>query len=353
MTKTDQYVRYYMDQQQGHGMPIFMGTPWMRGYGQVRFGLGGLFRSLARAVMPMVKSGAKTLGKSALNAGANVLMDVSSGKDLKQAIKTRGKEVVSDARDNAINRLKTFAQTGSGKRTKKKDLPVGHASNTSKFGKGTLDRSPTCFQCNGNCPITFLSPGTEDYINLSKTILVVRAKVTKADGAGLNAGEKVGVVNNFLHSLFKQVDVYLKEKQVTQAMGTYSYRSYLETLLNYGPSAKKSQLTAALFYKDTAGKMEVADPTAVDGNEGLKARYQFSKTSGVIELAGPIFCDIFFTERLLLSFVNVKVVLNRNGHEFCLMSSVDDADYTVKLTEAYLKIRKVKVNPSITMASPK
>ena len=120
MTKTDQYVRYYMGQQQGHGMPVFTGTPWMRGYGQVGFGLGGLFRSLARAVMPMVKSGAKALGKSALNAGANLLMDVSLGKDLKQAIKTRGKEAVSDARDKAINRLKTFAQTGSGKRAKKR-----------------------------------------------------------------------------------------------------------------------------------------------------------------------------------------------------------------------------------------
>ena len=85
-------------------------------------------------------------------------------------------------------------------------------------------------------PITFLSPGTEDYVDLSKTILVVRAKVTKADGANLNADEKVGVMNNFLHSLFKQV-VFLKEKQVTLATGTYS--KYLETLLNYGPGAKK------------------------------------------------------------------------------------------------------------------
>ena len=42
---------------------------------------------------------------------------------------------------------------------------------------------------------------------------------------------------------------------MTQATGTYSYRAYLETLLHYGPAAKKSQLTAALFYKDTAGKM--------------------------------------------------------------------------------------------------
>ena len=92
----------------------------MRGYGQVGFGLGGLFKSIARAVMPMVKVGAKALGKTALNTGVNVLNDVASGKDLKQAIKTRGKEALTDAKDKAINRLQTFAQTGSGKRTKKK-----------------------------------------------------------------------------------------------------------------------------------------------------------------------------------------------------------------------------------------
>ena len=48
---------------------------------------------------------------------------------------------------------------------------------------------------------------------------------------------------------------------MTQATATYSYRAYLETLLNYGPAAKKYQLTAVLFYKDTAGKMDTADPT--------------------------------------------------------------------------------------------
>ena len=218
-----------------------------------------------------------------------------------------------------------------------------------------IDHQPVYSVSDGG-PITFLSPGTEDYVDLSKTILVVRAKVTKADGANLDADEKVGVVNNFLHSLFKQVDVFLKEKQVTQATGTYSYRAYLETLLNYGPAAKKSQLTAALFYKDTAGKMDTADPTlAADNantNQGINlgTRYQFSKASGAIEMAGPIFCDVFRSERILLSYVDLKVILNRNVNEFCLVASEADADYRVKLTEAYLKIRKVKVSPSISIA---
>ena len=216
-----------------------------------------------------------------------------------------------------------------------------------------MDRSPTSSVSDGG-PITFLSPGTEDYVDLAKTILVVRAKVTKANGNDLDAGEKVGIVNNFLHSLFKQVDVFLKEKQVTQATGTYAYRAYLETLLNYSPAAKQSQLTAAMFYKDTAGKMDTAGPTLAaahaNTNQGLRKRYEFSHESGVIEMAGPIFCDVFRSERLLLSFVDLKITLNPNINEFCLMASEGGADYRVKLTEAYLKVRKVKVSPSISIA---
>ena len=114
------YIHYYLNQQQGDGMPVFRGSPWQRGYGQTGYGLGGLFRSVARAVMPLVKSGAKALGKIALNAGANVLGDVASGHNLKDAIKSRGKEAVNVARGKAINRLQTYAQTGRGRRTNKK-----------------------------------------------------------------------------------------------------------------------------------------------------------------------------------------------------------------------------------------
>ena len=216
-----------------------------------------------------------------------------------------------------------------------------------------IDHQPVSAVSDGG-PITFLSPETEDYVDLSKTILVVRAKVTKASGANIGDDEKVAVVNNFLHSLFKQVDVFLKEKQVTQATGTYAYRAYLETLLNYGPAAKKSQLTASLFYKDKATVMDTSNPTLADDdadfNPGLSSRYAFSKKSNIVEMTGPIFSDVFMTERLLLSFVDIKIVLNRSGNEFCLMASEAGADYRVKLVEAYLKIRKVKVSPSISLA---
>ena len=185
-----------------------------------------------------------------------------------------------------------------------------------------VDHLPVSSVSDGG-PITFLCPGTErlcrfgkrrDYVDLAKAILVVRAKVTKANGDDLDQDEKVGIVKNFLHSLFKQVDVFLKGKQVTQATGTYAYRAYLETLLNYGPAAKWSQSTTAMFYKDTSTKMDTADPILTGDhanvNLGLKKRYEFSKESGIIEMAGPIFCDVFMGERLLLSYVDLKILMN-------------------------------------------
>ena len=112
---------------------------------------------------------------------------------------------------------------------------------------------------NNDSAITFVVAGTDEYLDLSKTILVVEGKVISGTGGDLSTGQaSVAPVNNFLHSLFRQVDVYFNGKQVTPAMGTYAYRSYLETLLNYDVSAKQSQLSSAMYYKDTAGKMDDA-----------------------------------------------------------------------------------------------
>ena len=72
---------------------------------------------------------------------------------------------------------------------------------------------------------------------------------------------------------------------MTQATGTYSYRAYLETLLNCSPAAKKTQLTAALFYKDTAGKMDTADPTLAAHNANAKVSEQ---DISLVEKAEPL-----------------------------------------------------------------
>ena len=70
------------------------------------------------------------------------------------------------------------------------------------------------------------------------------------------AGEDVGPVNLWMHSLFSDVSVSLNEKQVSPPTSLSPYRAYIETLLIYGPAANESQLTGVVWYKDTPGHQD-------------------------------------------------------------------------------------------------
>ena len=125
----------------------------------------------------------------------------------------------------------------------------------------------------------------------------------------------------------------------------------IETLLNFGGDAKSSQLTMAMFYKDTPGKMDAVNPVADDddANMDLKAHYAFTKQSETVDMIGPIHSDIFFQDRLILNGVNLRLKLNRAKNSFCLVSSAGGANHKVVITEAILYVRKVKVAPSIAL----
>ena len=69
--------------------------------------------------MPMVKSGAKALGNIALNSGANFIGDVLAKKNVKEAAKARTREAADATKRKAVQRLRAYAETGSGKRRKK------------------------------------------------------------------------------------------------------------------------------------------------------------------------------------------------------------------------------------------
>ena len=244
-----------------------------------------------------------------------------------------------------------------------------------------IDYAPLSSVENSDSPINFLIAGTDEYIDLSKTILTVTGKIIKGDGTALDGGNQSGVapINNFLHSLFKQVDVYLNGKQVTPAMATYAYRACIETLLNYDVSAKKSQFSSALYYKDTATEMDKAGAlpagskeitykdgnsanvkltvaTGGTGNQGFAKRSEFIRNGNQFVLSGPIFADIFMNDRLLLNMMDLKVVLNRSTPEFCLMDTTGKGTTSspylvkprVKLTDVVLKMRKVKVNQAVS-----
>ena len=102
------------------------------------------------------------------------------------------------------------------------------------------------------------------------TQLYVKARILQADETAIADDAAVGPTNLFLHSHFSEVS--LNETPVTSSNNTYAYRAYIETLLSHGTTAKQSQLTSQLYYKDDAGAVtEERDPysNAAGANEGF------------------------------------------------------------------------------------
>lgn len=203
---------------------------------------------------------------------------------------------------------------------------------------------------NDEGPIEFLVPGTgDDYIDLSHTLLHIKAKVQNEDSSPLAAETAVAPVNNWLHSLFSQLDIYLNQKLVSPPNNTYAYRAYIETLLNYGSAAKTSHLTCGLWYQDTAGKMNSCDAT----NTGFQKRQELAKESKTIEMIGHLHGDIFNQDKFLINGVEMRLKLIRSKETFNLMSSVVDKKFKVSISSATLITRKARINPSVLLAHEK
>lgn len=86
----EMYEDYYANQV-GEGMSVYRGKPIMTGNG-----IGSLFSGLARGVLPMLKNGAKTIGKKLLTTGASVLGDVIKGENFKSSAAKRFREAGGD-----------------------------------------------------------------------------------------------------------------------------------------------------------------------------------------------------------------------------------------------------------------
>ena len=143
------------------------------------------------------------------------------------------------------------------------------------------------------------------YTDLASSYLHVKAKITAADGANLDADVQVGPVNLWFHALFSQVEVFLNNKLVTPSSTVYPYRAYIETILNFSKDAKDSHLTSALFYKDKAGKMDSVNPLAEEANvnTGLKERHAHTRQSRSVAMEGRIHSDLFTQDRYILGAV--------------------------------------------------
>ena len=77
------------------------------------------------------------------------------------------------------------------------------------------------------------------YTDLSNLVLEVSVRLCDEQGKQLVPGKKVASVNNLLHSLFKEIGIFVgAQYQKISGAGTYyPYRAYLHNLINVSVEA--------------------------------------------------------------------------------------------------------------------
>ena len=205
-------------------------------------------------------------------------------------------------------------------------------------------------------PIEFnVSPTDEDYLDVGRTKLYLQATIRKDTADAKNqrvvAADRVAPINLWMHSLFSQVDIKLNGTLITPSVNTYPYRAYLETLLSYGTEAKDGQLAMQGWYQDTSDKFNTTTVAGDDGNKGFRDRHALvTDQADAVEFLGRLHCDLFQQDRYLPNGVEMNVKLIRSSDLFNIIGhTVAGTTYKVHIEKAVLIVRRVTVNPSISV----
>ena len=200
----------------------------------------------------------------------------------------------------------------------------------------------------GNNIIFHIEGGT-DWVDLANTFLKVQIRVSKADGTGIGEDLDTSIANNILHSIFSQVQVKLKDTVISHPSSNYSYRAYLENILNFSYEAKNTWMETQGWIQDQPEKFEVKE------NKGFVKRKALIAANKILSLKGRLCTDISAQPLLIPSQTDIDFTLTPQRPEFAIirLGTGDTSQYKIEILSALLSIRKVKLFPAAINAFEK
>ena len=206
--------------------------------------------------------------------------------------------------------------------------------------------------CTHTGPYEFHIGPNPQFLHLAKNYLFIQLRIVKANGNDLihlagdaNIDPLTGPINLIGKTFIRQVKLSLNGVEVFDSGDKYAYRAFLETELNYGHDAKKSQLQAALYFKDTP-----ANHLDDIHNTGLTLRAQYFRDSVWVQVMAPIHCDLFDQSKYLLNNIDFRMTLYRNSDAFCIMSPGGNQNYKIQVENMKWYVKAVEVSKSVSLA---
>ena len=140
------------------------------------------------------------------------------------------------------------------------------------------------------------------FTDLRSTRLFIRGRVIKGDRTRLDNAEETLLVNNALHSLFSNCEVYLNNEQVHSANSLYAHQVFVSAEFS-GTKGTKESLSQCQGYR-----------YEIEPNNFTKRAFTdtvFQKDKDEFTFYGPLAIGLFACETLLLPNVNLRLKLIR------------------------------------------
>ena len=197
----------------------------------------------------------------------------------------------------------------------------------------------------------YLPPRTGPAVYFLKDIFMeAKVNLCKEDGAKIEDGKDVSVVNNTCHSLIKRLSIKIGDVSIVNTDNDYYfYKAYFKNLLGYSSIVKNAQigLAADNWATDTASKFDSMDKNN-NGFDNRRTAFADKKIENNVIKYTYFGDDVTYLARIqhdlvscdvpLIPGIEVNIELSLNKNEFLVKTSEASAKYKLKLKELYLHV---------------
>ncbi|KAL3081574.1 hypothetical protein niasHS_011882 [Heterodera schachtii] len=288
------------------GYNIYRGLPYQRGAG-----VGAVFRSLMRYLLPIGKQIGSAIGRQGMESGNRVLTNVLEGKELKESL------VIPPTNVSVVRSF--FRQV----------LPLATITQES--------------------PYLFRLYSDNLWTDLSRIYLYLELSIEKPGAndkwvAIEDADTSVSAIQGIGQTFVQQLKVTVGNTEVYDSGNLYPFKAYITNELSFPINAKKNFLGSTGYYH-TVNQDDSTD-------EGFKERCKIFKGGKNAQFLSRLDFDLGNQELYLLNNLDLLFTIYKAKDVFLLqtLKANDATKYRLTVHDVKIYAKMVEVQPSLNMS---
>ncbi|KAL3094765.1 hypothetical protein niasHS_006060 [Heterodera schachtii] len=290
------------------GYNIYRGLPYQRGAG-----VGAVFRSLMRYLLPIGKQIGSAIGRQGMESGNRVLTNVLEGKDLKESL-------VSEIPPTNVSVVRSFFR---------QVLPLATITQES--------------------PYLFRLYSDNLWTDLSRIYLYLELSIEKPGAndkwvAIEDADTSVSAIQGIGQTFVQQLKVTVGNTEVYDSGNLYPFKAYITNELSFPINAKKNFLGSTGYYH-TVNQDDSTD-------DGFKERCKIFKGGKNAQFLSRLDFDLGNQELYLLNNLDLLFTIYKAKDVFILqtLKANDATKYRLTVHDVKIYAKMVEVQPSLNMS---